>query len=75
VIRSFRDNETEKIFRREFSRKFQAFAPAAKRKLDHLHAAAALSDWGAIPGNRLEGLAGNQLGQLSLRRLNLGKKE
>jgi proteic killer suppression protein len=67
VIRSFRDNETEKIFRREFSRKFQAFAPAAKRKLDHLHAAAALSDLGAIPGNRLESLAGGRRGQYSIR--------
>jgi proteic killer suppression protein len=39
----------------------------AKRKLDHLHAAAALSDLGAIPGNRLEALAGDRRGQYSIR--------
>jgi proteic killer suppression protein len=67
VIRSFRDKETARIFRREFSRRFQAIAPIAKRKLDHLHAAAALSDLRAIPGNRLESLAGDRSGQYSIR--------
>lgn len=36
--------ETKKVFRREFSREFQAVAPVAKRKPDHIHAAATLSD-------------------------------
>jgi proteic killer suppression protein len=67
VIRSFRDRETEKVFRREFSRKFQGIAPIAKRKLDHIHAAAALSDLRAIPGNRLEALVGDRKGQYSIR--------
>jgi proteic killer suppression protein len=67
VIRSFRDRETEKVFRREFSRKFQRIAPVAKRKLEHIHAAATLSDLGAIPGNRLEALAGDRKGQYSIR--------
>ena len=67
MIRSFRDGETEKVFRREFSRKFQAVAAMAKRKLDHIHAATALSDLAAIPGNRLEALAGNRKGQYSIR--------
>jgi len=67
VVRSFRDRETEKVFRREFSRRFQRIAPAAKRKLDHIHAAAFLSDLGAIPGNRLEALAGDREGQYSIR--------
>jgi proteic killer suppression protein len=67
VIRSFRDRETERVFRREFSRKFQGIASVAKRKLDHLHAATALSDLGAIPGNRLEALAGDRPGQYSIR--------
>ncbi len=55
------------MFRREFSRKFQSVALVAKRKLDHLHAAGALSDLGAIPGNRLEALAGDRRGQYSVR--------
>ena len=67
MIRSFLDRETEKIFRREFSRKLQGIAPVAKRKLDHLHAAAELSDLGAIPGNSLESLAGDRRGQYSIR--------
>lgn len=55
------------MFRCEFSRKFQGIAPVAKRKLDHIQAAAALSDLGAIPGNRLEALAGDRKGQYSIR--------
>lgn len=67
MIRGFLDSETEKVFRREFSRRFQGIALVAKRKLDHLHAAAALSDLAAIPGNRLEALAGDRRGQYSIR--------
>ncbi|MCX6636555.1 MAG: type II toxin-antitoxin system RelE/ParE family toxin [Acidobacteria bacterium] len=67
MIRSFRDEETEKVFRRKVSRRFQRIARAAKRKLDHIHAAAVISDLGAIPGNHLEALAGDRLGQYSIR--------
>ena len=67
MIRSFRDKETEKVFQREFTRKFQAIARVAKRKLDQIHAAAALPDLGLIPGNRLEALAGHRQGQYSIR--------
>ncbi len=55
------------MFRREFSRKFQSVARVAKRKLDQIHAAAALSDFGVIPGNRLEALTGDRTGQYSIR--------
>lgn len=55
------------MFQREFSRKFQGIASVAKRKLDHIHAASALSDLGAIPGNRMEALAGDRKGQYSIR--------
>jgi proteic killer suppression protein len=67
VIRSFRDKETEKVFRREFSRRFQSIAPVAKRRLDQVHAAAALSDLRAIPGNHLEDLRDDRRGQYSIR--------
>jgi proteic killer suppression protein len=67
VIRSFRDKETGKVFRREFSRKFQGIAAAAKRKLHHIHAAGELADLGAIPGNRFEALGRDRLGQYSIR--------
>jgi proteic killer suppression protein len=67
VIRSFRDKDTGKVFRREFSRKFQSVGVAAKRKLDQIHAAAAISDLAAIPGNRFEALLGDRSGQYSIR--------
>lgn len=67
VIRSFRSRETEMVFRRKFSRRLHALANVAKRKLDHLHAATSLSDLAAIPGNHLEALVGDRLGQHSIR--------
>lgn len=67
VIRSFRSKETEEVFRREYSRRFHSVARVAKRKLDHLHAATTLGDLAAIPGNRLEALAGARAGQYSIR--------
>ena len=67
MISSFRSNETEKVFRREFSRRFDAIARVAKRKLDHLHAANSLADLAAVPGNRLEALVGDRAGQYSIR--------
>ena len=67
VIRSFRDKETERVFQREFSRKFQRIAPVAKRKLDQIHAAAALSDLASVPGNRMEALTRDRVGQHSIR--------
>jgi proteic killer suppression protein len=67
VIRSFRDKEIDKVFRREFSRRFQGISAAAKRKLDHIHAAGELADLRVIPGNRFEALAGDRSGQYSIR--------
>lgn len=67
MIKSFRDKETEKVFQRRFSRKFQAVARIAKRKLDHLNAAISLGDLAAIPGHQLEALKGDRDGQHSIR--------
>lgn len=67
LIRSFGNQETARVFRREFSRRFQGIALVAKRKLDQIHAAAKLSDLGAIPGNRFEALTGDRQGQYSIR--------
>ena len=58
MIRSFRDTEAEKIFRQQFSRKFQAIQAIALRKLFQLNRAITLDDLRAIPGNRLEALKG-----------------
>lgn len=67
MIRTFRDKDTEKVFLRQFSRRFQAVAGVAKRKLDHLNAATPLMDLAAIPGNQLEALRGDRAGQHSIR--------
>ena len=67
MIRTFRDKETEKVFLRQFGRRFQAVAAVAKRKLDHLNAATSLLDLAAIPGNQLEALKGDRAGQHSIR--------
>lgn len=67
VVRSFRCRETEKVFLREFTRRFQGIARVAKRRLDQLHAATSLADLAAIPGNRLEALAADRAGQHSVR--------
>ena len=67
MIRTFRDKDAEKIFRRQFSRRFQTVARVAKRKLDHIHAANSLPDLAAIPGNHLEALKSDRAGQHSVR--------
>ena len=68
MIRSFRDRETERVFRRERRTRFtRAVQRAALRKLLILDAADSLSDLRVPPGNRLEKLSGNRAGQHSIR--------
>lgn len=67
MIRSFKDSETEALFAGRFSRRLQHVARVAQRKLQQLHAARALRDLAAFPGNRLEALAGDRRGQHSIR--------
>jgi len=68
VIRSFRDRETEKLFRRERSRAVSGeLQRVALRKLVMLDAASSLADLRVPPGNRLEALHGNRAGQHSIR--------
>jgi toxin HigB-1 len=68
MIRSFQDKETEKVFRREASRKFTStLQRQAQRKLVILDGAEALQDLRIPPGNRLEKLRGDRKGQYSIR--------
>lgn len=68
MIISFKDRETERVYRREMSRKFSStLARAALKKLVMLHAAETLQDLIALPGNRTEKLAGKRMGQYSVR--------
>jgi len=68
VIKSFKCKETEKIFNRQFSRKFPTdIQRVALRKLRMLNRAMMLQDLKVPPGNRLEELKGKRNGQHSIR--------
>jgi proteic killer suppression protein len=68
VIKNFRDKESEKIFRREFSRRLpQDIQRQAMKKLWMLDAAEALDDLRIPPANHLEALKGERRGQHSIR--------
>jgi proteic killer suppression protein len=67
VIRSFRSKEAAALFRGQPSRRFQAIARVAQRKLHQLDAAAELRDLAVFPGNQLEALKGDRHGQHSIR--------
>ena len=55
------------MFRGQPSRRFQAIARVAQRKLHQLDAAAELRDLAVFPGNQLEALKGDRHGQHSIR--------
>ncbi len=68
MIRSFRDAETERLFRRlSVKRMAQSLQRAAIRKLLVLNAAETLDDLRVPPGNRLEKLTADRAGQYSIR--------
>ena len=68
VIRSFRDEETEKVFLRERSLRLPLdIQRVAQRKLAIIDAAETLQDLQVPPGNRLERLRGRRAGQHSVR--------
>ena len=68
MIVSFKDEESEKVFNRRFSRKLpQNIQRAALRRLTFLHAARELNDLLSPSSNHLEKLSGNREGQWSIR--------
>ena len=67
MIRSFRCAETERLQRRQSSRRFRAIEQVARRKLRQLDSATELRDLAAPPGHRLEALRGDRKGQHSIR--------
>jgi len=68
MIKTFSCKETERIFKREFSRKLpHNIQRIAMRKLWMLHAAIDLRELRIPPSNRLEALSGNRKGQHSIR--------
>lgn len=68
MIESFRCRETERIFRREYSRRLPTgIQKTAFRKLRMLNRSSSVDDLRVPPGNRLEALSGNRKGQHSIR--------
>ena len=68
VIRSFRDKDTRRVWRRQRSRRLdQPTQRAALRKLLILDAADQIGDLRIPPGNRLEKLKGNRANEHSIR--------
>ena len=68
MIKSFASKETEKLFNREISRKFQpSIQQIARRKLEILDATEVLQDLRIPPSNHLEKLSGDRKGQYSIR--------
>lgn len=67
MIRTFADKDTEALFNGTRVRRFENIEAAARRKLEYLDAAGALTDLRVPPGNRLEALKGDRAGQHSIR--------
>ena len=66
-IQSFKCEETQALFGLERVRRWVNIEAVALRKLRMLHAAHALRDLLIPPGNRLESLQGDRIGQHSIR--------
>jgi proteic killer suppression protein len=68
VIKTFRDAETERLWKEERGRRIPAnVRKAALKKLQMLNAAGALGDLALPSGNRLERLKGDRERQHSIR--------
>ena len=68
MIKTFRDGETERLWKEEPTPRIPAsLRKAALKKLQLLNAATALGELAVPPGNRLELLRANRQGQYSIR--------
>ncbi len=68
MIKTFRDKDTERVFRRLRVKRFSlSVQKLAQRKLDLIDGADLIDDLRIPPGNRLEKLSGDRKGQYSIR--------
>ena len=66
-IKSFKCADTEKLFLRQRVTRFKNIESVALRKLEQLELAGFLEDLRIPPGNRLEALKHDRIGQFSIR--------
>ena len=67
MIGSFKDQEAERIFRRDKSRRYASIERIILRKLLSIESAITLAKLRSPPANRLEALTGDRKGQHSIR--------
>ncbi len=67
MIKIFKDKETEMLFNDRSVFRFKAFGRPTRRKLLYLHRARTLHDLAVPPGNQLELLKRDRIGQHSIR--------
>jgi proteic killer suppression protein len=68
VIKSFRDKQTERVWKREYSKRLpRDIQELALMKLQQLNAAGDLKDLSIPTSNQLEALKGNRKGEYSIR--------
>lgn len=67
MIQSFKDKRTRRLFEGERVPAFQTFARQAEKRLRVLDAADRLEALMRLPSNRFKALAGDRLGQYSIR--------
>jgi proteic killer suppression protein len=67
VILDYRDKRTRDFAAGKRVKAFSALERSARLKLDRLEAATSIRDLAALPGNRLEALAGDRKGEYSIR--------
>lgn len=67
MIVSFKDKDTEKLWRGDFVRRLDGIRKQALMRLGRLEAATSLGDLAGLASNRLESLKGDRKGQWSIR--------
>jgi toxin HigB-1 len=67
MIKSFADSDTQELFEGRTNKRWASIQNVALRKLDQMEAATNLHDLRVPPGNRLEALKGDRIGQHSIR--------
>lgn len=67
MIQSFKDADTRRLYEAGSCKRWSSIQAVALRKLDQIEAAIQLANLRVPPGNRLEALKGDRLGQHSIR--------